>query len=111
MPEDVDIGEVLQALADHIAGASCWSWRVPDQERSCASFDLPLAKSTRTYHWRVLREAGLIHQRDRGNGTFLRLRREELDQRFPGLTETLARLGRRLREPSNARRRSRAATT
>ena len=93
MPDDIDIGEVLQALADPRRRRVVLELaRVPDQERSCASFDLPLAKSTRTYHWRVLREARLIHQRDRGNGTFLRLRREELDQRFPGLIETLARL-------------------
>jgi DNA-binding transcriptional ArsR family regulator len=91
--EEVDIGSVLQALADpHRRRVVLELARVPDEERSCASFDLPLAKSTRTYHWRVLREAGLIHQRDGGNGTFLRFRREELDQRFPGLIQTLARL-------------------
>ena len=28
-------------------------------ERACDSFALPVAKSTRTYHWRILREAGL----------------------------------------------------
>lgn len=94
--DEVDLDAVLHALADphrrrvvvELAGA-------PDEERSCASFGLPLAKSTRTYHWRVLREAGLIDQRDRGNGTFLRLRRKELDGRFPGLLETLTRLSSR----------------
>ena len=57
MPEDVDIGEVLQALADPRRRRVVLELaRVPEQERSCASFDLPLAKSTRTYHWRVLIE-------------------------------------------------------
>jgi DNA-binding transcriptional ArsR family regulator len=51
-----------------------------------------VAKSTRTHHWRTLREAGLVTQRDAGNGTFVRLRRIEFDKRFPGLLDTLARL-------------------
>jgi len=58
-------------------------------ERACASFALPAAKSTRTHHWRVLRHAGLIIQRDAGNGTFVRLRREEFDTRFPGLLDAV----------------------
>lgn len=64
--------------------------RGSDAERACVSFDLPLAKSTGTHHWRVLREAGLIHQRDAGNGNDIRLRRAELDRRFPGLLDAIA---------------------
>jgi len=63
-------------------------------ERDCASFALPVAKSTRTHHWRALREAGLILQRDAGNGTFVRLRRTEFERRFPGLLTTLTNLTR-----------------
>lgn len=59
-----------------------------DHERACSSFHLPVAKSTRTHHWRSLREAGLVTQRDAGNGTFVRLRRAEFEQRFPGLLGT-----------------------
>ena len=33
---------------------------------------------------------GLLRQRDAGNGTFVRLRREEFDARFPGLLDVLA---------------------
>ena len=88
--EDVDLGAVLQALADpHRRRVVVELARGPDEERACASFGLPLAKSTLTYHWRALRNAGLIEQRDAGNGTFLRLRRDELDRRFPGLLDTL----------------------
>lgn len=53
---------------------------------------MPVAKSTKTHHWRVLREAGLIRQRDAGNGTFVRLRRAEFEQCFPGLLDTVTRL-------------------
>jgi DNA-binding transcriptional ArsR family regulator len=89
--EAIDLDTVLHALADpHRRRVVLELARTPDEERSCASFNLPLAKSTRTHHWRTLRKAGLIHQRDAGNGTFLRLRRDEIDSRFPGLLDTLA---------------------
>jgi hypothetical protein len=45
--------------------------------------------STRTYHWRILREAGPSRQRNAGNGTFVRLRRGEFDARFPGLLDLI----------------------
>jgi hypothetical protein len=42
-----------------------------------------------TRHWRVLREAGLVYQRDAGNGLYIRLRKEDLDRRFPGLIQAV----------------------
>ncbi|GAA3839184.1 MULTISPECIES: ArsR/SmtB family transcription factor [Amycolatopsis] len=87
---DLDLGTVLSALADrHRRGVVVDLLDRPDGEHACASFDLPVAKSTRTHHWRVLRQAGLIHQRDAGNGSFVRLRRDEIHQRFPGLLDSI----------------------
>ena len=37
------------------------------------------------HHFRILREAGLIHTRNEGTVHQNQLRREELDGRFPGL--------------------------
>lgn len=91
---EVDLDRALKALADPqrrrvvaelVADPT-------DAERACASFDLPVAKSTRTHHWRTLREAGLVTQRDAGNGTFVRLRRAEFEGRFPGLLTTITAL-------------------
>jgi DNA-binding transcriptional ArsR family regulator len=65
----------------------------PDEERLCASFDLPVGKSSRTRHWRVLRESGLVYQRDAGNGLYMRLRKEDLDHRFPGLIQAVIAAG------------------
>lgn len=90
--DEVELGAVLSALADPYRRKVVMElMRGADGERACASFDLPKAKSTRTYHWRVLRGAGLIRQRDAGNGTFVRLR-DEFDARFPGLLRVLAEL-------------------
>ncbi|UNT00828.1 transcriptional regulator [Streptomyces tubbatahanensis] len=60
-----------------------------DQERACGSFDLPVKKATRTHHFRVLREAGLVVQRDHGNGSTLRLLRTDIEKHCPGLLQLL----------------------
>lgn len=92
--EDVELGTVLSALADPLRRAVVvqLAAEADGVERACGSFALPVAKSTRTHHWRVLREAGLTRQRDAGNGTFVRLRREEIGRRFPGLLELIVAL-------------------
>lgn len=54
-------------------------------EPACVSFALPVSKSTQSGHFKVLREAGLIRQRDEGTRRLNRLRRDDLDARFPGL--------------------------
>lgn len=88
--DDLEVGSVLLALADEnrrrvVAELA----QRPDEERLCASFDLPVGKSSRTRHWRVLREAGLVYQRDAGNGLYMRLRKDDLDHRFPGLIQAV----------------------
>ncbi|GAA5156120.1 MULTISPECIES: ArsR/SmtB family transcription factor [Amycolatopsis] len=93
---EVDLGQVFRALADpHRRAVLAELAADPsDTERACSSFPMPVAKSTKTHHWRALREAGLIVQRDAGNGTYVRLRRAEFEQRFPGLLDTVAALAR-----------------
>ena len=88
--EDMNLDAVLSALADPNRRRVVTELAArPDDERLCASFDLPVSKSTRTHHWRVLREAGLVHQRDAGNRLYIRLRRDDLHHRFPGLIEAI----------------------
>jgi DNA-binding transcriptional ArsR family regulator len=50
---------------------------------------LGLAKSTRSHHLRVLREAGVISTRYDGQRKFITLRRGDLDARFPGLVDAV----------------------
>ncbi|MFE7034553.1 ArsR/SmtB family transcription factor [Streptomyces sp. NPDC057621] len=87
----MDLGKVFAALADDsrrkvIASLAADS---EDQEHACGSFDLPVKKATRTHHFRVLREAGLVVQRDHGNGSTLRLRRTDIEEHCPGLLRIL----------------------
>ena len=54
-------------------------------EEHCSAFGLPVTKQTRTHHFRVLREAGLISMSDRGNRVLTSLRRGDIEAHFPGL--------------------------
>jgi DNA-binding transcriptional ArsR family regulator len=58
-------------------------------ERRCGSFEHAVTKSTMTHHFKVLREAGLIRQRQEATLRLTSLRREDLDARFPGLLERI----------------------
>ena len=85
---ELELAAVLHALSDPVrlrivAGLASGG------ERSCGSFELPVTKSTCTHHFRVLREAGLIHQRAEGNRRVNTLRREDLLARFPGVLDSI----------------------
>jgi DNA-binding transcriptional ArsR family regulator len=89
--KEIELGPALRAVADPLRRAVIVALATePDgTERNCSSFDLPVSASTRTHHFRVLREAGLIWQTDRGNARFTRLRRDEIERRLPGLLDLL----------------------
>lgn len=59
-------------------------------ELSCSAatrHDVP--KSTLSNHFRILREAGLVHTRSAGRDHLNTLRRDEFDRRFPGLLDAV----------------------
>lgn len=82
---DFNLDTVMSALADPIRRQILTQMACGHDDQSCIAFDLPVSKSTSTHHFRVLREAGLIHQRYEGTSIFSTLRDEEMESRFPGL--------------------------
>lgn len=90
--DDMKLGDVLAALADpHRRHVVATLARLDaETERTCASFGLPVGKASLTHHFRVLRHAGLIRQVDRGNSRTTKLRRDDLEARFPGLLTIVA---------------------
>jgi DNA-binding transcriptional ArsR family regulator len=52
---------------------------------------LGMPTSTCSYHLRLLREAGVTRSRPQGTQRLVSLRRDDLDERFPGLVEVLTR--------------------
>ncbi|WP_349258339.1 ArsR family transcriptional regulator [Stackebrandtia sp.] len=89
--EDMDLGAIFAALADrHRRTVVLTLLAEPDgTERHCSSFGLPVSKATLTHHFRVLRQAGLIHQVNRGNSNMAQLRRSDLERHFPALIALL----------------------
>jgi len=95
---EMDLGTLMAALSDPLRRRVVTELVVQpqDAERTCASFELPVSKSTCTHHFRVLRESGLVKDVNHGNRRGVTLRRAELEGRFPGLLDLLAREGARL---------------
>ena len=58
-------------------------------EVRCGGMELPVTKSTASHHFRVLREAGVIEQRIDGKHRINSLRRDALDDQFPGLLDAV----------------------
>ena len=86
---EIELGAVLHALSDPVRLRIVAALAGGVEQQTCGSFDLPVSKSTCTHHFRVLREAGVIHQRREGTARLNSLRREDLEARFPGLLETI----------------------
>lgn len=84
---------VLHALADPTRLTIVKTLR-SDPERACGTFPVTVAPSTLTHHFRVLREAGVIRQREDGNRRWTTLRLEDLNDRFPQLVDTVLFSGR-----------------
>jgi DNA-binding transcriptional ArsR family regulator len=92
-PDTVDGVTVLQALSDpvrieivrQLAGCGTAG------EIQCSEIQVPVKKSTASHHFKTLLGAGIIAEREAGRCKFFQLRRAELDQRFPGLIESVLR--------------------
>jgi DNA-binding transcriptional ArsR family regulator len=87
--DEIELRDVLHALSDPLRLDLVRILDASPEERSCGTFDLPVAKSTATHHWRVLRECGVVASRLDGTRKFQRLRRNDLDVRFPGLLDAI----------------------
>jgi DNA-binding transcriptional ArsR family regulator len=75
---------VRLTIVRDLAGSTDWA-------RSCGSFNVTVGKAALSHHFAVLREAGVLEQRDEGARRVNRLRREEFDERFPGLLDLVLR--------------------
>lgn len=87
--EELELGAVLHALSDPVRLQIVAELARSAGEYTCGSFALPVTKSTCTHHFKVLRESGLIKQRAQGTTRLNKLRRDDLEARFPGLLATI----------------------
>jgi DNA-binding transcriptional ArsR family regulator len=87
--DEIDLSTLLHALSDPQRRGIVAELAVSEEPRPCGSFAPGITKSTRTHHFRVLREAGLVEQWKEGTSKMSRLRREDIDARFPGLLDSV----------------------
>jgi DNA-binding transcriptional ArsR family regulator len=89
---DLRLAKVLAALADPVRLATVRTLAMigdsPCTELHHAA-RLQISRSTFSHHQRILREAGIIHERIHGAQRILSVRRDELDACFPGLLDAI----------------------
>ncbi|UII73609.1 helix-turn-helix domain-containing protein [Pseudomonas sp. HN11] len=86
--EDLTLERLLYALSDpvRLEIVRCLA-AVP--EATCGELDGGRPKSSMSHHFRVLRDAGLVHTRSVGTTHMNSLRADVLEQRFPGLLKCI----------------------
>jgi DNA-binding transcriptional ArsR family regulator len=86
--EEIRIEQVLAALGDPVRLLYVRELaKTPMEGVACGVIPLPVTKSTRTHHLRILREAGVISMRAEGTRRIACLRRDDLDALYPGLLD------------------------
>jgi DNA-binding transcriptional ArsR family regulator len=85
---EIALTAVLAALSDPVR-VGVVRLLADGRERGWGELRAPVAKSTLSHHLRVLRDAGITRTRQEGTRCFLRLRRTDIEARFPGLLEAV----------------------
>jgi DNA-binding transcriptional ArsR family regulator len=87
--DELTIAPILQALGDPVRLAVVRRLAGVGEPVACGTFDLGIAPSTLTHHLKVLRQAGIVDTTVDGKRRLNSLRRAELDERFPGLLDSI----------------------
>jgi DNA-binding transcriptional ArsR family regulator len=92
--DDLSVAAILHALADPVrlaivrellkAQGGCMNCT-----ETTGRLKMPMAKSTCSQHYRILREAGIIASERKGVELSSRVRVQELEERFPALLQTI----------------------
>ena len=90
--DQIDLATVLRTVGDPVR-LEIVRLLSDGGERNCGQMTeaLGLPTSTGSYHLRLLREAGITRTRAEGTERHISLRRDDLDERFPGLLDAVIR--------------------
>jgi len=90
--EDFQLPRILAALADQHRLATV-RYVARNGESWCTQVlqeaGLTMTKSTFSHHLRILREAGILTKRIAGTKGYTKLRKDDLNRRFPGLMDAI----------------------
>lgn len=87
--KEISIDGVLHALSDPIRRAIVHRLAKEGEGMNCAEACAKLPASTISFHYKVLREAGLIRSEKKGVEVINTLRADELEKIFPGLLRSI----------------------
>jgi DNA-binding transcriptional ArsR family regulator len=95
--DQIQLALVLDCLSDptrlaivrHLARSEDGS------ELRCGDFSALSGKSNLAYHFAKLRESGVMQTRSAGTSRLMKLRRDDLEARFPGLLDAVLRAAER----------------
>jgi DNA-binding transcriptional ArsR family regulator len=87
---ELDLAHILRTVGDPVRLAIV-RLLSDDRERRCTEVGevVGIPASTLSYHLRLLREAGVTRTRAEGTERHVSLRRDDLDELYPGLLEVL----------------------
>ncbi|WP_166141750.1 helix-turn-helix transcriptional regulator [Methylosinus sp. RM1] len=93
-PEEITVEGILYALADPVRVQIFTRLAASECAQNCSKFlnvleQAPLAKSTLSQHFRILREAGLIRSERRGVELINSTRCAELAERFGPMVQSI----------------------
>ncbi|MBB5911874.1 DNA-binding transcriptional ArsR family regulator [Nocardia transvalensis] len=91
-PADIRLETVLGALSDPLRMGIVRTLLLEAEgfDHPCGWFGIPRPKSSLTHHFRALREAGVLRQRQYGLERRSQVRIDDLQARFPGLLDLVA---------------------
>ncbi|WP_040165114.1 ArsR/SmtB family transcription factor [Microbacterium gorillae] len=84
-----EVTAVLHALADPVRLEIVRQLASATAPIACGDFGLTVVKSTRSHHFRVLRDAGVIGSQRVAGRVLNELRRADLDASYPGLLDAV----------------------
>lgn len=89
--KDITIDGLLYALSDRIRRDIVFRLLGCDKKHglNCSESCEGLSPSTISFHHKILREAGLIYSEKKGVEVINVVRRDEIEQHFPGLIDTI----------------------
>jgi len=88
--DQIELANVLTALGDETRLAMLgYLARNEGREMTCGQFNALGAKTILSYHLAKLREAGVVRVRPEGTKRMISLRRNDLDERFPGFLDAI----------------------
>lgn len=90
--DQIDLPTVLDCLSDPTRLAIVYTLAMlarAEGELCCGDFNALSGKSNLAYHFSKLRESGLMQTRIVGTNRLMKLRRGDLEARFPGLLDAV----------------------